>query len=157
MQIALNVLQLRNVGLFGAISYPSVTPGITAVLQIPLRFRDRLWGQKLDYHVHLHCVVSGGGVNNGQWVTAKRSKGKFLFPQAALRKNYKAIFLRLARERKQDIAASDSQIDTAIRLSGYKNWKVYAKAPFGGPDQSLCRFIGILKYLGRYTHYLSRP
>ena len=103
------------------------------------------WGQKLEYHVHLHCVVSGGGVNRGQWVKAKRSNGKFLFPRAALRKNYKAIFLRLARERKQDIAASDSQIDTAIRLSGFKNWKVYAKAPFGGPDQ-------VLKYLGRYSH-----
>ena len=141
-----NFLPVRYTRYYGCTSYPE-----------SLRFRDRLWGQKLDYHVHLHCVVSGGGVNNGQWVTAKRSKGKFLFPQAALRKNYKAIFLRLARERKQDIAASDSQIDTAIRLSGYKNWKVYAKAPFGGPDQSLCRFIGILKYLGRYTHYLSRP
>ena len=112
-------------------------PGITAVLHT--------WGQKLDYHVHLHCVVSGGGINNNQWVSPKRSNGKFLFPRAALRKNYKAIFLRLARERKQDIAASDSQIDTAIRLSGYRKWKVYAKSPFGGPDQ-------VLKYLGRYTH-----
>lgn len=118
--------------------YLGATPGITAVLHT--------WGQQLDYHVHLHCVVSGGGIgNNEKWVTAKRANGKFLFPLAALRKKYKAIFLRLARERKQDIAASDGQIDTAIQLSGYKQWKVYAKAPFGGPDQ-------VLKYLGRYTH-----
>ncbi|WP_040497721.1 IS91 family transposase, partial [Fulvivirga imtechensis] len=75
----------------------------------------------------------------------KRSNGKFLFPTAALRKKYKAIFLRLVRERKQDIAASDQQINAAIRESGYKPWKVYAKAPFGGPHQ-------VLKYLGRYTH-----
>jgi hypothetical protein len=117
--------------------YLGATPGITAVLHT--------WGQQLDYHVHLHCVVSGGGICNNEWVTAKRENGKFLFPLAALRKKYKAIFLRLARERKQDIAASDQQIDTAIQLSGYKRWKVYAKAPFGGPDQ-------VLKYLGRYTH-----
>lgn len=117
--------------------YMGATPGITAVLHT--------WGQKLDYHVHLHCVVSGGGVNEGEWVTAKRANGKFLFPESALRKMYKALFLRLARERKQDIAASDEQIDTAIRESGFKHWKVYTKAPFGGPDQ-------VLKYLGRYTH-----
>lgn len=117
--------------------YLGATPGITAVLHT--------WGQQLDYHVHLHCVVSGGGISNNGWVSAKRPNGKFLFPLAALRKKYKAIFLRLARERKQGIAASDEQIDTAIQLSGYKQWKVYAKAPFGGPDQ-------VLKYLGRYTH-----
>jgi hypothetical protein len=117
--------------------YLGATPGITAVLHT--------WGQQLDYHVHLHCVVSGGGISNNEWVTAKRANGKFLFPLAALRKKYKAIFLRLARERKQDIAASDQQIETAIQLSGYKRWKVYAKAPFGGPDQ-------VMKYLGRYTH-----
>lgn len=117
--------------------YLGATPGITAVLHT--------WGQQLDYHVHLHCVVSGGGVDKGKWVSAKRANGKFLFPLAVLRKIYKATFLRLARERKQEIAASDEQIDTAIRLSGYKKWKVYAKAPFGGPDQ-------VMKYLGRYTH-----
>ncbi|MEX1122920.1 MAG: transposase, partial [Balneolales bacterium] len=117
--------------------YLGATPGITAVLHT--------WGQQLDYHVHLHCVVSGGGISNTEWVTAKRANAKFLFPLAALRKKHKGIFLRLVRERKQDIAASDEQIDTAIQLSGYKQWKVYAKAPFGGPDQ-------VLKYLGRYTH-----
>jgi hypothetical protein len=118
-------------------AYLGATPGITAVLHT--------WGQKLDYHVHLHCVVSGGGIKEGKWVKAKRANGKFLFPEAALRKKYKAIFLRMVRERKEDIAASDEQIDEAIRTSGYKRWKVYAKAPFGGPDQ-------VMKYLGRYTH-----
>lgn len=119
-------------------TYLGATPGITSVLHT--------WGQKLDYHVHLHCVVSGGGVtNNNQWVNAKRANGKFLFPQAALKKIYKAVFLRLVKERKQEIACADVQIEEAIRLSGYKKWKVYAKAPFGGPDQ-------VLKYLGKYTH-----
>ena len=125
-------------------AYLGATPGITTVLHT--------WGQKIDYHlpagqagVHLHCVVSGGGIKEGKWVKAKRANGKFLFPEAALRKKYKAIFLRMIRERKEDIAASDKQIDDAIRTSGYKRWKVYAKSPFGGPDQ-------VMKYLGRYTH-----
>jgi hypothetical protein len=117
--------------------YLGATPGITAVLHT--------WGQKLDYHVHLHCVVSGGGVKDGKWVKAKRANGKFLFPEAAMNKKYKAIFMRTVRERKSEIAASDESIEEALRQSGYKRWKVYAKAPFGGPDQ-------VMKYLGRYTH-----
>ena len=117
--------------------YLGGVPGITAVLHT--------WGQRLNYHVHLHCIVSGGGIKEGKWIKAKRANGKFLFPESALKKKYKGIFLRMVREREQDIAASDAQIDQAIRLSGYKQWKVYAKAPFGGPDQ-------VIKYLGRYTH-----
>lgn len=120
--------------------YLGATPGVTAVLHT--------WGQQLNYHVHLHCVVSAGGIKDGEqtrWVKAKREDNNFLFPQGALRKVYKAIFLRRVRERKESIGASDVQIDEAIRLSGLKKWKVYAKAPFGGPDQ-------VIKYLGRYTH-----
>ena len=114
------------------------TPGITAVLHT--------WGQSLDYHVHLHCVVSGGGVDkNNQWIEAKRPNGKFLFPWGALRKMYKKLFLKLAEQRMDEMNCANDQIEEAIRLSGYKKWKVYAKAPFGGPDQ-------VIKYLGRYTH-----
>jgi hypothetical protein len=90
-------------------------------------------------------VVSGGGVKDGKWVKAKRANGKFLFPESAMNKKYKAIFMRTVRERKSEIAASDESIEEALRQSGYKRWKVYAKAPFGGPDQ-------VMKYLGRYTH-----
>ena len=60
--------------------YLGATPGITAVLHT--------WGQKLDYHVHLHCIVSGGGVLKGEWVPAKRSNGKFLFPEGSFNLGY---------------------------------------------------------------------
>lgn len=117
--------------------FMGATPGITSVLHT--------WGQTMDYHVHLHCIVSGGGVKNNQWVPPKRENGKFLFPEAALKKVYKAIFLRLVGERKSEIAAANSQIEEAILSCKFKKWKVYAKKPFGGPEQ-------VMKYLGRYTH-----
>ena len=117
--------------------YMGATPGITSVLHT--------WGQNLDYHVHTHCIVSGGGINNNKWVAPKRSNGKFLFPPAALKKVYKAIFLRIVRERIAEIPASNKQIEEVIEASGYKKWNVYAKKPFGGPEQ-------VMKYLGRYTH-----
>ncbi len=117
--------------------YLGGTPGITAVLHT--------WGQSLDYHVHLHCIVSGGGVSNNQWIVPKRNNGKFLFPVAVLKKVYQAIFLQLVRERKAGIPVANQQVEEAINASEYKHWKVYAKQPFGGPQQ-------VMKYLGRYTH-----
>ena len=117
--------------------YLGAVPGITSVLHT--------WGQSLDYHVHVHCIVSGGGMKNCKWMTPKRANGKFLFPAAALSKVYKAIFLRLVRERKPTITVSNGQLEAAIQASGSKKWKVYAKRPFGGPEQ-------VVKYLGRYTH-----
>ncbi len=117
-------------------------PGITAVLHT--------WGQTLDYHVHLHCIVSAGGMTSNQWrsadaVAPKRENGKFLFPQAALKKMYKAIFLRLVDQQKETIPVDEKQLEEALQKVRYKTWKVYAKKPFGGPEQ-------VMKYLGRYTH-----
>ena len=117
--------------------YLGAVPGITSVLHT--------WGQKLDYHVHLHCIVSGGGLKNNHWVAPKRANGKFLFPVPALKKMYKAIFLRLVRERKSELSVPIQQVEEAIKAAGQKHWKVYAKQPFGGPVQ-------VMKYLGRYTH-----
>jgi len=117
--------------------YLGATPGVTNVLHT--------WGQTLDYHVHLHCIVSGGGIKKGKWIEPKRINGKFLFPITVLKKVYKGIFLKLVRERKDQIAVEETQIDQAIEVSGKKKWKVYAKQPFGGPEQ-------VVRYLGRYTH-----
>ena len=116
------------------------TPGITMVLHT--------WGQKLDYHVHVHCIVTGGGVdNNNNWLQPKRSNNKFLFPESGMRTMYKAIFLKGLGELSAagDMNTGDKEVQQAIKKAGYKKWKVYAKAPFGGPEQ-------VIKYLGRYTH-----
>ena len=118
-------------------SFLGATPGITAVLHT--------WGQSLDYHVHLHCIISGGGIKNGEWVEPKRANGKFLFPIAMIQKVYKATFLRLIREARHKMNVDNKLLEALINLSGKKKWKVYAKAPFGGPEL-------VIKYLGRYTH-----
>ena len=53
------------------------------------------WGQQLGFHPHLHCIVSGGGVDdNNKWIAAKRKNDKFLFPVPAMKPVFKAIFLK---------------------------------------------------------------
>ena len=59
--------------------------GITAVLHT--------WGQKLDFHPHLHCIVTGGALSpdGKQWRSPKQRK--FLFPVRALAALFRGKFL----------------------------------------------------------------
>ena len=114
-------------------------PGIISVLHT--------WGQQLAFHPHIHCIVSGGGENNGKWVPDKSKNQSYLFPKPIMQKIYKAVFLKKLRK----LIATDSlkigEIDTTklIEDVGKKHWNVYAKRPFSGPKT-------VLEYLGRYTH-----
>ena len=99
------------------------------------------WGQKLDYHPHLHCVVPGGGLapDGSRWIACR--PGFFLSVRVLSR-----LFRRLLLEALEK-AARQGQLPLPIDLAPLREteWVVYAKPPFGGPQQ-------VLEYLGRYTH-----
>jgi hypothetical protein len=114
------------------------------------------WGQNLDHHPHLHCVVPGGGLSlDGQrWIA---SPPKFFLPVVALSRLFRGKFLdglkRLHRQRKLQLADKllplfDAQ-DFAAWLSPLyqKDWVVYVQPPLSpgqGPQ-------AVLKYLARYV------
>lgn len=115
------------------------------------------WGQNLHLHPHLHCVVPGGGiaVDGDRWVSCRPGfflpvrvlsrlfRGKFL---AFLDEAFQGQQLRLHGQLQQlaDAKAFQKLLDQ-LRA---KEWVVYAKPPFGGPEQ-------VLKYLARYTHRVA--
>ena len=108
-------------------------------------------GQELSFHPHIHCIVSGGGINkDGQWQTNKRAGDSFLFPRRVMEQMYKAYFLRRVMQMlgDGDLLFEGIDVSTAIDAVRYKKWNVYAKAPFAGPAQ-------IIEYLGRYTHKVA--
>ena len=109
------------------------------------------WGQQLCFHPHVHCIVSGGGIDeNNSWVTAKRSNHKFLFPPAALKQVYKGIFLKGLRQlvQQQTLRLEGIDVQKIIKQTGFKKWNVYAKSPFGS-------VANVVAYLGRYTHKIA--
>jgi len=109
-------------------------PGMVAVLHT--------WGQKLWLHPHIHCIVPAGGITKaGNWKNA-RYKSKYLFPQKAMSKIYRAKFV--AKLRKSGVAIPQ-HIAKAIFS---KDWVVYAKRPFASPKT-------VVEYLGRYTHKIA--
>ena len=104
------------------------------------------WGQNLSLHPHVHMIVPGGGITDtGLWQPAK-SKGRYLFPVKAMSVVFKNKFMQgllLFIKNKNDV------MDKTLRQMLYdKNWIVYAKQPFGGPQQ-------VIEYLGRYSHKVA--
>ena len=115
------------------------------------------WGQTLVHHPHVHCVVPGGGLSPDQrtWIAspqdflfsvrvlAKLFRGKFI---AGLRGLYKQGRLHLVGS--LEALVQSDHFDLFCDKLREQDWVVYAKPPFGGPEQ-------VLKYLARYTHRVA--
>ena len=127
--------------------YLGAKPGIISVLHT--------WGQQLSFHPHVHCIVSGGGIATNAagicWKEAVKNDWRFLFPVKAMNKVFRGKFLEGLKSllAKQQVTADpNSDIKSLIQKLYEKDWIVYAKAPFGGPQQ-------VIEYLGRYTHKVA--
>jgi hypothetical protein len=116
------------------------------------------WSQTLLGHYHVHCVVPGGGLSpdHQRWIST--SHPLFLVPIPVLRIVFRNKFLAGLRQlyRKglldcQGPAAAFinyAWFEQLMEMLGKKDWSVYAKPPFGGPEH-------VLLYLGRYTHRMA--
>ena len=114
------------------------------------------WGQNLDYHPHIHCVVAGGGLtSDGGWI---KSGNRFFLPVVVLSSLFRGKLLSALNKAfqkgnlrftgKLSSLSSKSMFGSFLSVPAKKKWEVYCKAPFGGPDQ-------VLQYLGRYTHRIA--
>ena len=122
--------------------------GITAVLHT--------WGQKLDFHPHLHCIVTGGALSSDgkQWRSPKQRK--FLFPVRAVAALFRGKFLAGLSQMLDagELHLPDSELKIPAKRARWlsllytKRWVLYAKRPFGGPQQ-------VLSYLANYTHRVA--
>jgi len=115
------------------------------------------WGQQLEHHAHVHCVVPGGGLSaDGQsWVSCRPN---WFLPVKVLNKVFRGKYLAKLREAYDQgrlrLAGSTSPLAESRGFAEFvrglyrKEWVVYAKEPFGGPEQ-------MLKYLTNYTHRVA--
>lgn len=115
------------------------------------------WDQLLKPHFHVHALVPGGALaDHGQRFNPTHAK--FLFPVKALSTVFRAKYLDALSQLyvEQALRFTDATLaleapkafDTFVRRLRSKKWIVYAKPPFGGPEQTL-------SYLGRYTHRVA--
>ena len=128
--------------------YLGAVPGIIQVLHT--------WNQELDYHVHMHCIISGGGLTPDHRI--RKSSAKFFIPVRVLRDKFKGKYLSLLNACYQKgkfvfssscSALRDPCIWKAFKNSLYeKDWCPYIKETFNG-------FGNAIEYLGRYTHRIA--
>lgn len=115
--------------------------GMTAVLHT--------WGQNLNLHPHLHCIVPGGGLtDDGLWKKA-RSNGKYLFNTHVMGLIFRARFIKLLRKQIHKVKIDKEGLRSNLFKKLFeKEWITYAKSPFLGPQ-------AVLEYLGRYSHKVA--
>ena len=122
------------------------------------------WGQDLHYHPHLHVIASGGGLAcDGGGTRASPPRWRacrpgFFLPVRVLSRVYRGKFLAglralhaaggLTFHGPHAGLAEPSAFAAWLRQQYGSDWVVYAKKPFGGPEQ-------VLKYLARYTHRVA--
>jgi hypothetical protein len=96
------------------------------------------WDQKLNRHVHIHCIVPAVGLN----------RKRYLFPVKALSQVFRGKFMEdlKAGFKKGRLSCSGEKDMFTSLLS--KKWVVYAKPPFRKPED-------VVEYLGRYTHRVA--
>ena len=113
------------------------------------------WGQNLLHHPHIHCVATGGGLSrDGQsWISCRPG---FFLPVRVLSRLFRRLFLEALQaafslgqlQFHGERAALRGSFPQLLAELGNVEWVVYAKPPFGGPQQ-------VIEYLGRYTHRVA--
>ena len=123
--------------------------GATAVLHS--------WGSAMTHHPHIHMIVPGGGVSpdNSRWVNCRPG---FFLPVRVLSRLFRRLFLAgLADAHAAGRLEFFGEIEGLRCRNAFtahlaplrrKNWFVYAKPPFAGPE-------AVLAYLARYTHRVA--
>jgi hypothetical protein len=115
------------------------------------------WNQKLGLHPHVHCVIPAGGLSldHTHWI---KSRSRFFISIKVLRRVFRGKFVAGLKQAFQNgqlhfsgklVPLTHPQTFAAwLRSLFRKDWVVYAKPPFGGPEY-------VLQYLGRYTHRVA--
>ena len=106
------------------------TPGFTAILHT--------WGQTMQFHPHLHVIITAGGLSCDGLRFIDKSKTNYLLPVKALSKLYRGIFIETLSK------ATDLPVSLKSKL--YRSeFFCYLKEPLNQPHNAV-------KYLARYAN-----
>lgn len=113
--------------------------GITSILHT--------WGQTIEFHPHIHSIVTGGGLKNNKWVMTKKD---YLFEVQVLSSLFKGKFLSMLKRidlnlPKELLYLKDPKsFNDFLRPLYKKDWVTYIEPPKGSPQN-------VIEYLGRYA------
>jgi hypothetical protein len=159
-------LALRNQRPFYSMLFRAVSETLLEIAADPRHLGARIgiltvlhtWSQNLQIHPHLHCLVPAGGLafDHSRWIATKRHG--FFLPVRVLSRMFRGKLLSFLKQsfRRGELCFAGGLSDLSTPRAFYsllaslrrKDWVVYSKPPFGGPEH-------VLKYLARYTHRVA--
>jgi len=158
-------LALQNARVIYNLLFRAVSETLLRIAEDPKHLGARIgffavlhtWGQTLMLHPHLHCVVPAGGLSldRSRWIACRP---RFFLPVRVLSALFRGLFLHYLKQAYQqdklqfagslEDLSERAAFNRLLKNARKKKWVVYAKRPFGGPQQ-------VLDYLGRYTHRVA--
>jgi len=158
-------LAFRNQRLFYNLLFRAASETLLQIAADPRHLGARVgalavlhtWSQNLGHHPHLHCLVPAGGLalDRSRWIA---SRPNFFLPVRVLSRMFRGKLLAFLKQsyRRNELGFSGtlaalskpSAFHSLLGTLRRREWVVYSKPPFGGPEH-------VLKYLARYTHRVA--
>lgn len=113
--------------------------GLTSILHT--------WGQTLEFHPHIHSIVTGGGLSNNKWVESKK---EYLFKVQVLSSLFRGKFLAMLKEADLKFPKDKEYLESKENFNKFleplykKAWITYIEPPKGKPEN-------VIEYIGRYS------
>ena len=113
--------------------------GITSVLHT--------WGQTMEFHPHIHSIVTGGGLHNNKWIECSKD---YLFKVQVLSSLFRGKFLAMLKESNLTFPKDKEYLKNKYEFNKFleplykKKWITYIEPPKGSPEN-------VIEYIGRYS------
>ena len=117
--------------------------GITSILHT--------WGQTMEFHPHIHCIVTGGGLKNNKWISCDKN---YLIKVQVLSSLFKSKFLSMLKKIDLQLPEHLIHLKNIKNLNDFlrplynKDWVTYIEPPKGKPEN-------VIEYIGRYSFRIA--
>jgi len=117
--------------------------GVTSVLHT--------WGQTLEFHPHIHSIVTGGGISGNKWVECKK---EYIFKVQVLSSLFRGKFLAMIKEadlifpKDMEYLKDNTDFNKFLEPLYAKAWITYIEPPKGKPEN-------VIEYIGRYSFRIA--
>ena len=124
------------------------TPGIIQVLHT--------WGQELNYHPHIHCIITGAGLTSD--LRFVKGRDNFFIPVRIISKVFRGKFIHELQN--LFVSGTLSFPGKLAYLNSSGDWDVFIEKLYGKEwipfvKETFKQFGNAVKYLGRYTHRIA--
>lgn len=102
------------------------------------------WGQTIEFHPHIHSIVTGGGLKNNKWISCDKD---YIFKVQVLGSLFKGKFLSLLKHEFHNLKCKYNDLKSFNKFLEplyNKTWITYIEPPKGKAEN-------VIEYVGRYS------